>query len=352
MINIVNSLIPFLTGLWTLPWILIGYFLNIILSKIFGYTKIDFIMKKIGLFILFILIPLLLFRIFLDVDFSKNEVNFFLICISNISIMYIITFFYAKIFSKKMTLKGEIKNSFIKTLLTNQGRSSAFVGGAMLAIPKWQIPAAIYMSIGAIFLFAVIPQILFYMDKKEKKHNKSSEIQALPWYLKLFPWYLLLFAIISIITHSSTSLYLSDLGDAGILFKFITALTIPAALYYVGSGIHPSDLKKSEIKKLFNIKYKKYLNKWLWVRHIFFLIIFLIPIFTIIIFSIFKYFNLISNEWFAVIIINSFLPITSTNMFLIPYGLNKRVTALSISWSTILCVPIVIFLITYFNAYF
>jgi hypothetical protein len=347
MINSINSILSYITGLWTLPWILIGYIFTIIFSKIFGYNKVDFIMKKIGLVLLYIFIPLLLFRIFLNVDFGENEIKFSLICFIIISLMYIISFIYAKLNIKKINNKIENKNIYIKTILTNQGRSSAFVGGAMLAISEWQIPAAIYMSIGAIFLFAIIPYILSYLHYKDR----SIKVYTLPWYLNIYPWFLLLFAFLSIIIHSSTGIYLSDLGDYGILFKFITAITIPVALYYVGSGINPNDFKKNEIKKLFNLKYKKNLKHILWVRHIFILNIFIIPLVTFIIFIILLYFDLISTDWFAVIIINSILPITSTNMFLIPYGIDKRVTALSVSWSTIICIPIVVFLITNFKTF-
>jgi len=320
MIETINTILPYITGLWTLPWILVGYIFTIILSKIFGTSKVDFVMKKIGLVLLFVFIPLLLFRIFLDVDFGENEIKFSLICFLIISFMYFISFIYAKINVNKMKIKEENKRNYIKTLLTNQGRSSAFVGGAMLAISEWQIPAAIYMSIGAIFLFAIIPYILAHLHNKEK----STKVQALPWHLKLFPWYLLLFAFSSIALHSSTRIYLADLGDFGIFFKFITALTIPAALYYVGASINPNIL---------------------------FITIFIIPFFTFAIFIILLKLNLISTEWFAVIIINSILPITSTNMFLVPYGINKRVTALSVSWSTIICIPIVVLLITNFKTY-
>jgi len=61
------------------------------------------------------------------------------------------------------------------------------------------------------------------------------------------------------------------------------------------------------------------------------------------------YLNLVSKEWFSVITINSIMPITSTNMFLIPYGINKKVTALAVTWTTIICVPIVVALIAIFS---
>lgn len=348
MINILNSVLPYISGLWALPWILIGYFTNYYLNKIFGKKKVEIFMKKIGLILLFIFIPSLLFRIFLDVDFGNDEIKFSIICFLIIGFMYITSYFFAKFNLKKLKNKGGNSNTYIKTLLTNQGRSSAFVGGAMLAISEWQIPAALYMSIGAIFLFAIIPYIL----SLNYNTDKTAKIQALPRYLKLFPWYLLFFAISSIALHRTTGIYLSDFGDIGIIFKFLTALTIPAALYYVGTGIHPEDLKKNEIIKLFNYKFKENLNHLLWVRHIFILNIIIIPISTLIIFLLLLYLNVVSFIWFEVIIINSLLPITSTNMFLIPYGIDKRVTALSISWSTIICVPLVVLLITIFNLYF
>ena len=163
MIDTINSILPYITGLWTLPWILIGYISTIILSKIYGSLKVDIIMKKIGLIILYFFIPLLLFRIFLDVDFGQNEINFSLICFFIIGFTYLISYIYGKNKVNKIDIKEEKKIIYLKTLLTNQGRSSAFVGGAMLAIPDWQIPAAIYMSIGAIFLFAIIPNFLSFI---------------------------------------------------------------------------------------------------------------------------------------------------------------------------------------------
>ena len=38
-------------------------------------------------------------------------------------------------------------------------------------------------------------------------------------------------------------------------------------------------------------------------------------------------------------------------MFLVPYGIDKKVTALSVTWTTIICVPIVVALITIFGIY-
>ena len=61
--------------------------------------------------------------------------------------------------------------------------------------------------------------------------------------------------------------------------------------------------------------------------------------------------GLISSAWFAVIVINSILPITSTNMFLVPYGIDRKVAAYSVTWTTIVCVPIVVLLIIIFGIY-
>lgn len=354
MIETLNAIYGYITGLWTLPWILVGFFVTLMLSRIFNEEKVNRAMKKIGLVLLYVFIPLLLFRIFLDVDFGETELMFTVVCFVIFFFMYLLAYQFANMNAKKMDLHGVEKRHFMKTVLTNQGRSSAFIGGAMLAIAEWRVFAALYMSIGAIFLFAIIPYILSYLHKKDAEApDSNAKIHALPWYLKVFPWYLLAFAFASIAFHGNTGLYLQDFGDSGVVFKFFTALTIPAALYYVGAGIHPHDLKIKEMKKLFSIsKDKKTQDHWSWIRNIFSLTVIITPLLTAIFFSILLVLNIVPKQWFAVIIINSILPITSTNMFLVPYGIDRKVTALSITWTTIVCVPIVVLLITVLGIYF
>ena len=352
MIETLNVIYNYITGLWTLPWILVGFLVTLALSRIFNEDRINKAMKKIGLILLYVFVPLLLFRIFLDVDFGEAEMMFTVVCFVIFFFMYLLAYQFANVKAKKMDLRGVEKRHFMKTVLTNQGRSSAFIGGAMLAIAEWRVFAALYMSIGAIFLFAIIPYILSYLHKKDAEASDSNtKVHALPWYLRLFPWYLLAFAFASVAFHANTGLYLQDFGDPGVIFKFFTALTIPAALYYVGAGIHPRDLKVKEMKKLFS-RNKKTQDHWLWIRNIFFLTVVITPLLTAIFFSIFLVLNVIPKQWFAVIIINSILPITSTNMFLVPYGINRKVTALSVTWTTIVCVPIVVILIMVFGIYF
>jgi len=352
MIEILEGILPYIKGLWTLPWILIGFIVTILLSRAFGEEKINRLMKKIGLILLYFFVPLLLFKILLGVDFKYNEISFTIACFAILILMYILAYFYAKINAKKMDLKGEIKGNYIITVLTNQGRSSAFVGGFMLAIDEWRVYATLYMIIGAIFLFAIIPAILSFIHNKNLKNSeKSLKIHALPGYLKIFPWYLLCFAFAAIILHGFTGITPKDFGNPGVVFDFITALTIPAALYYVGAGIHIKD-----IKDMINRLKKKQTDKesqqnWIWTKNIFFLTVVLTSILTIIVVGLLLGLNLISKEWFVVITINSILPITSTNMFLVPYGINKKVTALSVTWTTIVCVPFVVLLITVFKIF-
>ena len=269
------------------------------------------------------------------------------------TLMYLLAYLFALLNAKKLNVNDIDRSNYIKTVLTNQGRSSAFIGGAILAIPQWRVFAALYMSIGGIFLFVIVPYILSHMHKKDAKRLEgSSKLKTLPWYLKVFPWYLLSFAISAILIHSMTGITVSNFGDIGVVFKFITSLTIPAALYYVGAGIHPRDLKINEMKKLFSLKKIKTKDHWSWIRSIFLLTVIITPLLTILFFGSFLLMNFISKEWFAVIVINSILPITSTNMFLVPYGIDRKVTALSVTWTTIVCVPIVVFLITLFKIYF
>ena len=353
MLEFLETATEYISGLYTLPWILIGFILTILFSRLFGEEFVNKTMKKNALILLYVFVPLLLFRILINVDFGSNEISFTVACFVILALMYILAYLYAKNKVKSMELTPEEKNHFIKTILTNQGRSSAFVGGAMLAIDEWQVQTLIYMIIGAIFLFAIIPGILSYLHKKEiKKSDKADKIKALPWYLKIFPIYLIIFAFAAIAIHGITGFTVKASTDLNLLFIFITQCTIPAALYYVGSGIHPNDLKIDEMKKLFG--FKKDVNPkehWPWIRSIFFLTVFITPLITLIVMLPIYYSGVIISSWFAVIVINSILPITSTNMFLVPYGINRKVTALSVTWTTIVCVPVVVFLIYIFTIF-
>ena len=352
MIEILEAVLPYIKGLYTLPWILIGFIITLILSRAFGDEKVNKLMKKIGLVLLYVFVPLLLFKILLGVDFQQNELSFTVACFIILIFMYILAYFFAKYKAKEMNLKGEVNGNYIKTVLTNQGRSSAFVGGAMLAIDEWRVFATLYMIIGAIFLFAIIPYILSYIHKKEMKQtDKSSKIHALPWYLRIFPWYLLCFAFAAIIIHGITGIIPKDLGNSGVVFDFFTAITIPAALYYVGTGIHIKDIKDmiNRVKKKETEEESQ--QNWVWTKNIIFLTVVITSVLTSIVFGLLLVLNFVSKEWFAVIVINSILPITSTNMFLVPYGINKKVTALSVTWTTIVCVPFVVLLIYVFTIY-
>ncbi len=345
MIEIMRNILPYISGLYTLPWILVGFILTIIIAKFIGREKIDKIMKKIGLIILYFFIPVLLFRIFLNTTFGTEEIKFSIIVAVTILAMYIIAYLYAKYQIKKQNLSEKNKNLYLKTVLTNQGRSSAFIGGAMLAIETWAVPAGIVMAIVGIALFAIIPYILSHMHNKEAKKQKEEHMKTLPWFLKIYPWFLISFVIAAIIIHAQTGVTTANFGDAGILLQFYTAITIPAALYYVGSGIDPSDLKINEIKKLIGVDKKDSSDHWKWVRNMFIVTVIITPLIIGIAFGSLYTIGLIPGAWFAVILINASLPVTSTNMFLLPYGLDKKSTAHIITWTTLICVPIVVALI-------
>ena len=351
MLEFLDSAIGYISGFNSLPWILIGFLLTIFFSRLLGEEYVNKTMKKNALILLFVFVPLLLFRILLNVDFGFQEIIFTLACFVILSLMYALAFLFASYKSRKLDLKGEEKWNYIKTVLTNQGRSSAFVGGIMLIIDEWRVQVIIYMIIGAVFLFAIIPLILSILHSKEIKNVKGEKIKALPWYLKIFPFYLGIFALSAIAIHAITGATTKDPTDFNRLFNYLTQITIPAALYFVGSGIHPRDLKKDEMKNLFSLK-TNIKEHWLWVRNIFFLTVVLTPLLTVAIIIPMYYFGMINSAWFAVIVINSILPITSTNMFLVPYGIDKKVTAHSVTWTTIVCVPIVVVLITLFSSYF
>jgi hypothetical protein len=351
MIEILENILPYISGLYTLPWILVGFIVTILIARFTGREKIDRIMKKVGLALLYFFVPVLLFRIFLNTTFGRNEIGFAIVIGIIIFLMYIISIFYARYSAKKQKLSTKKKNLFVKTALTNQGRSSAFIGSMMLAIESMRVYAAILMAMVGIALFAIIPYILSYLHKKETK-RADEHIKALPWYLKLYPWYLIIFVIMAISIQFLTGQKSADLlgYESDVILRFYTSFTIPAALYYVGAGIHPKDLKPSEIKKMFGSEKKEEQSEhWTWVRSMFILTVIITPVIIGLIFGFFTLINLVPMAAFAVILINSILPVTSTNMFLIPYGIDKKSTAHVITWTTIVCVPIVVILITIFG---
>ncbi len=353
-ISIMQSILPYISGLYTLPWIIVGLIVSYLLAKPFGQERVDGVMKKFGLVLLFVFIPLLMFRIFINISFGKQELIFTGITFGVLGFMYLLAYFLGKIEAKKLEISGMNKRIFLKTVLTNQGRSAAFVGGALLAIEKWAAPAGIYIALVGVGLFAIIPYVLSVMHKHERKNNMKEESSPLPWYLRLYPWYLLSFIIAAILIHHFFGITTRSLGDGGTVLFFITALTIPAALYYVGSGIHPKDLKLGEMRKMIFPKKKGGDRDFDWAvgRNAFLTTMVYTPIIITLVFTPLMFFGIIPTAWFAVIVINSILPITSTNMFLLPYGLNPKGTALSITWTTVVSIPLVLILIPVLSTVF
>jgi hypothetical protein len=352
MIDILKEIVIYISGLYALPWIFVGLIVTFLIANVTSRNKIDRIMKKMGLIILFFFVPLLLFRIFLFVDFGTDQILFIIFTSITLFFLYILSYAFAKYQTDKYGLKKSIRPLFIKTVFTSQGRSAAFIGGALLTeTSPWRVEAAIFIALSGVVIFAIIPYLLSYMHKKET-HKSDEHILALPLYLKIYPWYLLSFVIIAIILHGPMEVNVDWTTPEAVIFTFISALTIPAALYYVGSGIHPRDLKIAEIKKMFSKKNNNSEDHWLWVRSIFLITMIITPLIIFVIYGILIIFRFISTKWFVIIILNSFLPVTSTNMFLLPYGIDKKSTSLSITWTTIVSVPIIVFLIYVFTIYF
>ncbi len=355
MIDAMQAIIPYISGLWTLPWILVGFVVTNLLSLWLGEERVTAGMKKIGLVLLFVFIPLLLFRLFLNIDFGTKELNFTGITIAVLIFMYLLSYIFGHLEAKELGLQGMERRTLIKTVLTNQGRSAAFVGGMILAIEEWAIPAAIYISLVGIGLFAVVPYILSHMHGQENKGKDLEKITALPWFLKIYPWYLISFVAAAVILHGNTGVTVADLGDAGVVLHFVTGLTIPAGLYYVGSGVHPRDLKLGEMKRMFTLNRGGSSERefhWIAARNAFFTTLLVTPIAIGLIFGSLMYAGLIPVEWFAVIFLNSIMPITSTNMFLVPYGIDRKGTALAIVWTTVIAIPALMVLIPIFTRLF
>jgi uncharacterized membrane protein len=96
MINILENILPYISGIYTLPWILFGFIITILIAKKTVRENIDKIMGKIGLILLYFFVPLILFRIFLNTTFGIHEIKFSIIISIIILYMCIIAYFFAK----------------------------------------------------------------------------------------------------------------------------------------------------------------------------------------------------------------------------------------------------------------
>ncbi len=293
--------------------------MNILFSRKYGNEIVEKKMKKFGLFLLFIFIPILVFKNFLNVDFGKEEIDFIVISIFFMFFIYLVAYLFA-------LRKGKDE---LKTIVVNQGRSSAFIGGALLSIEKIAIYAAIYMSLVGIYLFAIIP---YFLSTGKGKN-------PLPFHLRLYPWYLIIFPVSAVIIHSYTGIT-TKTTMYGEIIDFLASLTIISGLYYVGASIKLNDLKLSQMKKIF-LKGNEHFET---VGKILFLTLFLTPLVSFFVLLPFVTIKVFPVEWFTVLLINSILPITSTNIFLVPYGIDKKATALSVTWSTIFSIPLFVIL--------
>ena len=83
-------MMPYITGLYTLPWIVVGFVVNIILARIYGEERISRAMKKAGIVLLFVFIPILLFKHFLNVNFGEEEIDFVIVSCIVMAFLYMI----------------------------------------------------------------------------------------------------------------------------------------------------------------------------------------------------------------------------------------------------------------------
>jgi predicted permease len=295
-------------------------------------------MKKIGLVLLFVFIPILLFKLFLNIDFRAGEFDFAILALGVMAFLYLIAYLFARRQAPRFTDDDSERLHFLKTTIVNQGRSAAFFGSAILAIEELRIPAAIYITLLGIYLFAIVPYILAHLHGREAAACETKN--PLPRFLRVFPWYLAAFPISATVIHMQTGVT-TGTYEWGVLLEFAAAVTIPAALYYVGSGIRLADVTPDKLRQLF-FGHEGELAK---VRVLLLLTMVITPVVIAALFGSLWMLGLLPAAWFAVLLLNAVLPITSTNMFLVPYGINKKVTALSVTWSTLFSLPLFVVLL-------
>ncbi len=331
--DVLEAVIPYISGLYTLPWIAVGFVGNLLLSRIFGEERVAATMKKIGLVLLFVFIPILLFKLFLNIDFRAKELDFAVLALAAMAFLYLIAYLYARRQAPRFTDGGGERLHFMKTTIVNQGRSAAFFGSAILAIEELRIPAGIYITLLGIYLFAIVPYLLAHLHGREAAASETKN--PLPRFLRIFPWYLAAFPIAATVFHAQTGVTTSTY-EWGVLLDFAAAITIPAALYYVGSSIKLSDVTPEKLRQLFFVRAGELAK----VRMLLLLTLVVTPAVVAVLFGSLWLLGLIPAAWLAVLLLNAVLPITSTNMFLAPYGINEKVTALSVTWSTLFSLPL------------
>ncbi|KAL0213036.1 hypothetical protein RCL1_006662 [Eukaryota sp. TZLM3-RCL] len=468
------TVIHYLSGVYALPWLVVGFILNSLFTRWCCPLKVQRFMKIFGNFLLYVLIPLLIFRLFLSVDFDTYAVIFSIISALSIGLMYFVSYIYARYSARRLEMSPKESKVYIKSIFTNQGRSSIFIGGALLSIEEWSFYAAIYLSIFGAFLFAVTPFILTGMAKtgencqedEEKEmdvirsvpldtlsrkvngnhYNRSSpcsfdsleyndishsisdnvetivstnnnnnetdsvsddlsnmstkdetcevlndkadlcqgdecdlqcikvdEVEgesmdevavpvevpssqlALPLGLRIFPAVLMVTIISSIVLRRLTGTSFSAWGNIGSFLHFLSALTVPFGLYFAGAGIKTRDLSWSNLvlylwpSKL-TTQNRSEIQSILIIRGSLFTTLVLCPLIIGLIFFLLQVFGVASSAWFCVMFLNSLLPITSTNVFLVDYGLSLSGVSISVSMSTIIAVPLVFSLIPVFDS--
>jgi len=348
ILDVLESIIPYISGLYTLPWIVVGFFCNIALGHLFGKERIMAIMKKISLVLLFVFIPILLFKLFLNIDFREEELDFVVFACGVTALLYGIAYLFGSRMSPRVTATKDDQISFLKTIVVNQGRSAAFFGSAILALDALKIYAAIYITLVGLFLFAIVPYTLSVLHNREVNHAQS-EKSPLPLFLRIFPWYLLFFPVSAAIIHHQFDITTGS-SEWGVILDFLAAVTIPAALYYVGSSIRIADMRLGELRQLFISNTRQLELKQ--VRATLLLTMVITPALVAAIFGTLLLLQAIPAEWFAVIFLNAVLPVSSTNMFLVPYGINYKATALAVTWTTLVSLPVFVLLLAVMAQYF
>lgn len=304
----------------------------------FGERRVAAAVKKVGLVLLFAFIPVLLFKLFLNINFRAKELDFAVLALAVMAFLYLVAYLYGRRQAPRFTDDGGERLHFMKTTIVNQGRSAAFFGSAILAIEELRIPAAIYITLLGIYLFAIVPYILAHLHGREAAASETKN--PLPRFLRIFPWYLAAFPVAAIVIHAQTGVTTSTY-EWGVLLEFAAAITIPAALYYVGSSIKLSDVTPEKLRQLF-CGHTGELAK---VRMLLLLTMVITPVIVAALFGSLWLLGLIPATWLAVLLLNAVLPITSTNMFLVPYGINEKVTALAVTWSTLFSLPLFVVLL-------
>ncbi len=193
MIALLQSIIPKISGLYTLPWIVVGFIVTNLLAYYHTQDKVNLYLRKVALVLLYVFVPLLVFRIFLDTGIGLYELEFVSIVISSITFMYLLALALCPVsnptpkpcWREKIKLPENCDHQ-------NQGRLCFcgwnYVSGAKLG----SFGGDFY---GSLRYCPICNNPIHLHVMHDREHKERDRLITLPWFLRVYPYYFILYVV-------------------------------------------------------------------------------------------------------------------------------------------------------------